>query len=366
MRNRIRSRDISRRNRRQTKAPACIAMKILFLACLRAHTGNCTTADRIKSHLEAAGHRCVLKDATSFGSPAEVADLIAEENFDVALAIHLYKGGRLLLGHGIPFGAIFGGTDINEDIKHEEKLKVMGAVMEAARFLVAFTDKMKEMAEEHWPHARNKIHVQPQGIQTTPSATFNFKKFLQSSDIPLNSGSVHLFLLICGLRRVKDPLFLVKAFSEWHKKDPQVYMIIVGPTIDPVFTEEVHSTVNRIKGVRLIQEIPREDLYAVVQYCCAVINSSISEGMSAALLEAMDLGVPVLARNIPGNAAVVKHEDTGMLFSDPEEFVLLSKRLMSDFELRKTLVSKAKEYVKNWHSWERERETYRTLILKLQ
>lgn len=32
----------------------------------------------------------------------------------------------------------------------------------------------------------------------------------------------------------------------------------------------------------------------------------------------MDLEVPVLARNIPGNAAVVKHEVTGLLFSDPQ------------------------------------------------
>lgn len=32
----------------------------------------------------------------------------------------------------------------------------------------------------------------------------------------------------------------------------------------------------------------------------------------------MDLEVPVLARNIPGNAAVVQHGVTGLLFSDPQ------------------------------------------------
>lgn len=31
--------------------------------------------------------------------------------------------------------------------------------------------------------------------------------------IPAGSGPVHLFLLVCGLRRVKDPLYLVEAFS---------------------------------------------------------------------------------------------------------------------------------------------------------
>lgn len=36
-------------------------------------------------------------------------------------------------GNGIPFGAVFGGTDINEDVKNEEKYRVMGAVLEDAR-----------------------------------------------------------------------------------------------------------------------------------------------------------------------------------------------------------------------------------------
>lgn len=40
--------------------------------------------------------------------------------------------------------------------------------------------------------------------------------------------------------------------------------------------------------------------------------------VSSSVLQAMDLGVPVLARHIPGNAAVVTHEVTGLLFSDPQ------------------------------------------------
>lgn len=34
--------------------------------------------------------------------------------------------------------------------------------------------------------------------------------------------------------------------------------------------------------------------------------------------QAMDLEVPVLARDIPGNAAVVQHEMTGLLYSSPQ------------------------------------------------
>ncbi|XP_022453890.1 glycosyltransferase 1 domain-containing protein 1 isoform X6 [Delphinapterus leucas] len=234
------------------------------------------------------------------------------------MALHLYRGGRLLPGHGIPFGIIFGGTDLNEDVKQGEKNKVMGKVLEEARFAVAFTESMKETAQRQWPHAKDKIYVQSQGIATVPNTTFNWDTFLQRSEINQSADNLHVFLLICGLRQVKDPLYLVDAFSEWHQEEPSVYMVIVGPEVDPVFTREVKAKVKRTPGVRLIGEMAREDLHAVVKNCFAVVNSSVSEGMSAAILEAMDLEVPVLARNIPGNAAVVKHEVTGLLFSDPQ------------------------------------------------
>uniref|UniRef100_A0A7M4FP02 Glycosyltransferase 1 domain containing 1 n=1 Tax=Crocodylus porosus TaxID=8502 RepID=A0A7M4FP02_CROPO len=266
----------------------------------------------------------------------------------------------------IPFGIIFGGTDINEDIKHEEKHRVMGAVLEEARFAVAFTEKMKELAEREWPYAGSKICVQTQGIKTTPSTMFNWKRFLQNAGIPQDSDNVCLFILICGLRRVKDPLYLVDVFSEWHRKEPSVHLAIIGPTVDPVFVSEVKEKLKRSPGVHLLQEIPQDDLHAAVKRCFAVVNSSISEGMSAAVLEAMDLDVPVLARNIPGNAAIIKHKDTGLLFADPQEFVLLSKSLMNDPTLGKKMVTRAKDYVKKHHSWECERKTYQSLIWRLQ
>ncbi|KAL6049728.1 hypothetical protein STEG23_021241, partial [Scotinomys teguina] len=155
-------------------------------------------------------------------------------------------------------------------------------------------------------------------IATIPNANFNWNSFLQQSEIDQNADNLYVFLVICGLRPVKDPLYLVDAFSEWHREEPNVYMVIVGPEVDPAFTRKVKDRVRRAAGVRLIREMCQEDLHAVVKNCFALVNSSVSEGMSAAILEAMDLEVPVLARNIPGNSAVVEHGVTGLLFSNPQ------------------------------------------------
>ncbi|XP_004690695.1 PREDICTED: glycosyltransferase 1 domain-containing protein 1 [Condylura cristata] len=317
-------------------------------------------------HLEAAGHVCILKDALDFESPAEVASLVQARQVDAALALHLYRGGRLLQGLHVPFGIIFGGTDLNEDVNQREKNEVMGKVLEEARFAVAFTEAMKEAAHRQWPHVQGKIYVQSQGVAAVPNPTFNWDAFLQRLGINCSADHLHVFLLICGLRQVKDPLYLLDAFSEWHQEDSTVYMVIVGPEVDPVFTRAVKAKVERSAGVRLVGEMAQADLHAVVKNCFALVNSSVSEGMSAAILEAMALEVPVLARHIPGNAAVVKHGVTGLLFSDPQEFVQLAKRLVSDPTLEKDIAANGREYVRTCHSWLVERDTYQHLIRTLE
>ncbi|XP_035514530.1 glycosyltransferase 1 domain-containing protein 1 isoform X2 [Morone saxatilis] len=339
-------------------------MKLLFLACLSPKTGNHTTAERIRSHIESAGHTCELRDAAEFQSPAEVANLVSQNPpFEGALAIHLYRAGRLLLDIQVPFGVIFGGTDINEDVKVEQKRVVMEQVLLKARFAVAFTSKMKEEAEFFLLSQSSKIYVQPQGIQTEVKEKFCWTEFLRSSGVSMEHvDELRVFLLVCGLRRVKDPLYLVEVFSEWHCENPLNVLVIIGPKIDPALTVEVGAVVQRTAGVFMAQERSQQELHAAVKRCFAVVNSSVSEGMSAAILEAMDLGVPVLARDIPGNAAVVQHEFTGLLYSSPQEFVHQSQRLVADHELRERVVRNGKLYVEEHHSLKQERETYQRLV----
>ncbi|XP_077416518.1 glycosyltransferase 1 domain-containing protein 1 isoform X2 [Vanacampus margaritifer] len=274
-------------------------MKLLFIACLEPKSGNHTTAERIRSYIESAGHTCELRHAEEFESSSDVANLLSRNpQFEGALAIHLFKAGRLLLG-----------------------------------------------------------------IETQAAEDFSWSEFLRRSGV--SGGHVerlHVFLLICGLRRVKDPLYLVESFSEWHSENPQNVFVIIGPRIDPVLTDEVEAVVKRTAGVFLARERSQPELHAAMKRCFAVVNSSISEGMSAAILEAMDLGLPVVARDIPGNKAVVQHEVTGLLYSSPQEFVHQSQRLLSDHELRERVIRNGKVYVVKHHSLKQERETYQRLV----
>ncbi|XP_068166037.1 glycosyltransferase 1 domain-containing protein 1 isoform X3 [Antennarius striatus] len=157
-------------------------MKLLLIACLSPKTGNYATAVRIRSHIEKAGHTCELRDAADFASSTDVANLVSQSpQFEGILVIHLFKAGRLLLDTQVPFGVIFGGTDINEDVKVEQKRVVMEQVLLRARFAVAFSDRLKEAAELFLRCQSSKIYVQPQGVQTEATEEFCWNEFLTSS-----------------------------------------------------------------------------------------------------------------------------------------------------------------------------------------
>lgn len=63
------------------------------------------------------------------------------------------------------------------------------------------------------------------------------------------------------------------------------WVIIVHITLSGKQLCYLCSVSFRAAGVRLIQEMSQEDLHAVVKSCFALVNSSVSEGMSAAILE---------------------------------------------------------------------------------
>ena len=60
-----------------------------------------------------------------------------------------------------------------------------------------------------------------------------------------------------------------------------------------------------------------------------LVNSSLAEGESNAILEAMATGtLPVVARHNDGNAALVDDGKTGLLFDSPEQGVVCCKALV--------------------------------------
>jgi L-malate glycosyltransferase len=82
------------------------------------------------------------------------------------------------------------------------------------------------------------------------------------------------------------------------------------------------------------------------------------EGLSQALLEAMALGVPVVASAAGGNPDLISEGDTGLLVAplDPSAWTRALTRLAGDAELRRRLAKAGRELVRREYTIERTAE----------
>lgn len=115
-------------------------------------------------------------------------------------------------------------------------------------------------------------------------------------------------------------------------------LLIVGPPLDADTTAQVaqatgaaclahereHSGAEMqlyggLDGLYYHPPIARDTLLCWMRQADVLLNTSESEGQCNALLEAAAVGCPRLARQCTGNASLVRHGQTGMLFSSPEE-----------------------------------------------
>ena len=89
---------------------------------------------------------------------------------------------------------------------------------------------------------------------------------------------------------------------------------------------------------------------------------SVSEGQSAAVLESMAAGVPVIAHSIPGNNFIV-HNETGLKFNTVDELANCLKTLFANRNSRAEIGKKARSYIQTNHSFDMEKDFYRKLLL---
>ncbi|XP_067667956.1 glycosyltransferase 1 domain-containing protein 1-like [Haliotis asinina] len=343
-------------------------LTLILLSPLQRQGGNFSTISRISSYLTSHGHQCLMEDPKTFQSVREFQAFLQHKNVDLVIGIHAYRSGCLIRASTVPSILILGGTDVNEFYKDINKLSIMTEAVHRARYVVVFSPSMLSRTSSLWPEMpSNKVKEIKQAVITEPSSSFCLLKYLKSHNhIPAGTTSlsnITVFLLVGGIRPVKDPVFLIDKFSEWHREDCSVYYVIVGPKIDAEYFEETFwPAVKQSAGVIYIPGLSKEDTHAAMRDCFSLVNSSKSEGMSLAILEAMDVGVPVLARRVTGNRDLIQDGETGLLYDTPQEFVIKARSILSSLEKRGQIVTMARDQVAQQHCYKVEGHAYMTLV----
>lgn len=297
--------------------------EVYFYKGFSEFSGNQTTINRIASY---------------FHNSIQTYNL---DNIDrkTVIGVHAYKSGLFMLNKNFNYIIIIGGTDINQDINVPHKRSIIEMSLKTATFVIVFNNYMFNKIRTYFPKLPNVVII-PQAVPRILINKIDLRKDLSIFD------NRKLYLMAGNLRPVKDPLFLAKTFEELWFQD-RTTLIIVGKD------NENYKFSN---GVVYLGPKNINVVHSMMQQVDGYVNTSIEEGMSSSILEAMKIGCPVYARSNCGNLALIQHLHSGFIFETPEEFEKLLK-LPTDKVKKNAL-----EYVNIRHTQKKEKESYTKLV----
>lgn len=167
----------------------------------------------------------------------------------------------------------------------------------------------------------------------------------------LSIASNSLLLGVVGrLVRVKGHNYLFYCLKKMLDSGYHVTLLVLG---DGSLEEEYKKLIQQIgisDYVRFLGFV-ENSLHYIASFDLLVMPS-LNEGIPMSLLEAMAMGVPVIASRVGGIPEVIEDESTGILVEpkNVEELYQACARLASDERLRKKIASNAMKHIRTKYS----------------
>ena len=131
-------------------------------------------------------------------------------------------------------------------------------------------------------------------------------------------------------------------------------LVIVGDGPEEGYLKGLARELGVEERVVFVGRVPQAKVALYLRACDAFVLNTRYEGLSHTILEAMDVGIPVVATAVGGNVELVEDGVNGFLVpvDGREEIVSAVRRLLEDAQLRERFVQRSHEKVKD-SSWDR-------------
>ncbi|GAB4236054.1 MAG: glycosyltransferase family 4 protein [Stanieria sp.] len=211
----------------------------------------------------------------------------------------------------------------------------------------------------------------------------DIEKFIKKSDSSSQSDCLKL-LFVGRISPEKGLHTLIDAFKIVLEQYPQTQLQIVGPnkpaptefiaslSDDPTVAslakfapEQYYSYLQSqvssqvVNQVSFVGGIKHSQLVQLYEEADILINPSLSESFGMSLVEAMAMGLPVIASRVGGMTGIVEEGKTGILF-EPDNPIALAEAIMQlikDEQLRTIMGEAGHQRVLNYFSWHKVAES---------
>ena len=162
--------------------------------------------------------------------------------------------------------------------------------------------------------------------------------------------------------------YLIKAYSMLNSEIRDEFELVIGgfgPEKENL--ENLASKLGIKNRITFLPWLSNLDFIKKIACSSVYVMPSLFEGLPVALLEAMALGKPVIASNIPGIQEVLTHGKDGFLFKagDVFEFKKYLELLLEDKDLQKRIGKNARKTVEEKYTLEKVADSYLKLYEEL-
>jgi len=163
-------------------------------------------------------------------------------------------------------------------------------------------------------------------------------------EVQCNQGK-KLLVCVARLTEQKGHTVLLEAFRKIRDQGHPVKLALVGDgELEPELRRQASSL--KLDG-HICWMGRRNDVYDILQSSDIYVSTSRWEGLTISILEAMAVGLPVVASDIGGHTEAVQEDETALLMpgEDPGAFADAISRLLKYKELARSLGEKGRQRV---------------------
>jgi putative glycosyltransferase (TIGR04348 family) len=272
------------------------------------------------------------------GYSVDVTESWSRGDTGLLIALHAYRSHLSIVAFkkqypNRPLVLILTGTDLYRDIKnHSEVIQSM----EMADQLVV----LQSSAVDSVPaHLRYKVQVIYQSVAMDISDSATKDDFVVS--------------IIGHLREEKDPFCVVRSLA-LLPTDSKITVTHLGQAMSPQMKDLAQNFSATIDRYQWLGEVSHADALKVLSQSRLMVISSRMEGGAHVVSEAIALGIPVIASDIPGNRGLLGEDypayypvgDEGALATllyRAEKMPTFYASLQKHIDLRRELIRPARE-----------------------
>jgi glycosyltransferase involved in cell wall biosynthesis len=216
--------------------------------------------------------------------------------------------------------------------------------LEAARFVACVThfgraQAMRMVEPEHW----SKFHIVRAGIE--PPAPCPPSPSANGGAAPVPGRQ--RIVCVARLAPEKGHAGLLQAFAELVAAGVDAELELLGDGPEAGRLQERVRELGLSERVLMRGQVPEDEALSTMAGATAVVLASFIEGLPVVLMEALALGVPVVAPCVAGIPELVEHGVSGLTFppGDWKSLTRAMSRMLGDRALRERLAVEGKRRV---------------------